>query len=211
VCQAETLVPLSRHDLVAGLRQLAPGTDAALIDQTATEILTRVPSDTPQYNAQLNRLAASYAASLLDATAPVRLFISYASQDDAALNSVLDALEPLRKQSLVQPWSIRDLPAGVEWRSEIAKQLSLAEIVLLVGTKNYVRLKQWDSLNMPQLVARQSRDELRLLTVRVDEDVDTHRLDPALPIVDLTDLSKAVTTAVDAIRRRRVQRTGGGR
>lgn len=74
-----------------------------------------------------------------------------------------------------------------------------------------MRLKQWESLNMPQLVTRQARDELRLLVVRLDDDVDTGALDPRLPIVDLKDLTNAVTTAAAAIRRRRVQRTGSAR
>ena len=99
----------------------------------------------------------------------------------------------------------------MEWRSEIAKQLSLSEIVLLVGTKNYVRLKQWESLNMSQLLTRQERGELRVLIVRLDRDTDAHGLDPRLPIVDISDLKPALTEAAAAIRRRRVQRTGGGR
>jgi hypothetical protein len=211
LCQVESLVPLSKDDLVSGLRQLAPGTDAALIDQTATEILARVPPDTPQFNAQLNRLAASYAASLLDAIAPVRLFISYASQDENALNSVLDIVERLRREGLVQPWSTRDLQAGMEWRSEIAKQLSLAEIVLLVGTKNYVRLKQWESLNVPQLQARQARGEVRVLVARLDSETDAGALETMFPTADLDSLTAALTDAASAIRRRRVQRTGSGR
>ena len=205
--RVERLTPLSKADIKAGFQRLGLGADGHLIQSAIDEISDQASSDLPRHNTAVNRLAASMAASFIDAGAPARVFISYAYQDADLLKEVVAQLDPLRAQGLIEIWSDRDIQAGADWRNEIARAAASAEIVLLFVSEAYQRLKHADSL-LPHLTDRQQRGEVLVLPVRLSPDANPG----ALGLVQMVEPSKMVETVREAaldIRARRRRRTKG--
>ena len=64
--------------------------------------------------------------------APVRLFYSYAHEDEKLRAELERHLKILQHRGLIQPWHDRAIVPGALWDAEIAQQLLQADLVLLL-------------------------------------------------------------------------------
>jgi len=64
--------------------------------------------------------------------APVRLFYSYAHEDEKLRAELERHLKILQHRGLIQPWHDRAIVPGALWDAEIAQQLLRADLVLLL-------------------------------------------------------------------------------
>ena len=63
---------------------------------------------------------------------PIKVFFSYAHEDEALLNKLKTHLRPLQRQGLIDIWDDRDISAGMVWEQEIDKHLNTAQIILYI-------------------------------------------------------------------------------
>lgn len=67
-----------------------------------------------------------------DAERGVRVFISYAHEDEDLKNELEKHLKVLKRSSKVNVWSDRQLVAGQEWDESIMAELNTAHVILLL-------------------------------------------------------------------------------
>jgi TIR domain len=62
----------------------------------------------------------------------VKIFFSYAHEDELLLNELKTHLEALKRQGLIDMWYDRNISAGTEWAKEIDTHLDTSQIILLL-------------------------------------------------------------------------------
>ncbi len=67
----------------------------------------------------------------------IKIFISYAHQDEEFSDELQRYLSILRKQYSIQVWDYRMVLAGVNWRNEVLKNLSNSDIVLFLISADF--------------------------------------------------------------------------
>ncbi len=60
----------------------------------------------------------------LNPTSPIRIFYSYAHEDEPLRKELEKHLSSLKRQELITDWHDRDISAGAEWASEIDSNLN---------------------------------------------------------------------------------------
>jgi hypothetical protein len=70
--------------------------------------------------------------------APVKLFYSFAQEDEALRIELEKHLANLKRQGLISDWHHRRIDAGRDWRTEVDAHLSEAEVILLLVSKDFI-------------------------------------------------------------------------
>ena len=81
---------------------------------------------------------ATLAGSAPASAAPVTLFYSYAHEDEALREELQGHLKLLERRGLIAPWHDRKIVAGADWGAEIDLNLTHAELVLLLVSKDFI-------------------------------------------------------------------------
>lgn len=68
----------------------------------------------------------------VSSTSPIRIFYSYAHEDELLRKELEKHLSSFKRQGLITDWHDRDISAGAEWASEIDSNLNAAHIILLL-------------------------------------------------------------------------------
>lgn len=71
-------------------------------------------------------------------TQPIKLFYSYAHEDEDLRNQLDDHLSSLKQQNLISGWYDRDISAGALWSEEIQRHLRSARIILLLVSRSFL-------------------------------------------------------------------------
>ncbi|MEL6866833.1 MAG: toll/interleukin-1 receptor domain-containing protein [Bacteroidota bacterium] len=75
---------------------------------------------------------------MFDPNIPVKIFTSYA-HDDESLREKLDKhMAMIRRHPAVHIWNDRGIEPGEEWDEEIKKELDSADIILLLVSSNFL-------------------------------------------------------------------------
>lgn len=69
---------------------------------------------------------------------PVRVFISYAHEDEELRQRLESHLASLRRQAAIDVWTDRQIVAGQQWAEEIDDRIELAEMVLLLVSADFL-------------------------------------------------------------------------
>jgi cellulose biosynthesis protein BcsQ len=69
---------------------------------------------------------------------PANLFISYSYKDKKLIEELEIHLSLLRRQAIIDAWSIGQISAGTEWAKEINSRLEEADIILLLISSDYL-------------------------------------------------------------------------
>jgi CheY-like chemotaxis protein len=72
------------------------------------------------------------------ATTPVSLFYSYAHEDEALRDELRGHLKILERRGLLSSWHDREIRAGEDWHAKIDEQLKMADLVLLLVSKDFI-------------------------------------------------------------------------
>ncbi|HUP24373.1 MAG TPA: CHASE2 domain-containing protein [Thermoanaerobaculia bacterium] len=105
------------------------------------------------------------AATSSGSAAPV--FVSFAHEDKAWLQRLLQMLRPLERQGLVEVWSDEEIRAGDQWRPAIARSLDEARIAVLLVSPAFLASDFIAHDELPPLLAASRERGLRLLCVHV--------------------------------------------
>ncbi len=107
----------------------------------------------------MNRLGAMANASL-------HLVYSYSHKDERMLNRLRTHLAVLRRHEGMTEWYDRDIEAGAKWRQEIAEQLNLADLILLLVSADYLASDFCYEEEMRRAIERSDRRLLKNGLVR---------------------------------------------
>ncbi|SRR6266487_1416171 len=69
---------------------------------------------------------------------PIKIFISYAHEDEALRERLDKHLSHLKQQNLISVWHDRDIKAGTEWKYEIDTYLEQAHLILLLISPDFM-------------------------------------------------------------------------
>ena len=69
--------------------------------------------------------------------AGVRIFISYAHEDEALKKELDKCMKVLKRSSKIQVWNDRELIAGQEWDAAIMAELAAADVILLLVSVDF--------------------------------------------------------------------------
>ena len=72
------------------------------------------------------------------ASGPVKLFYSYAHEDEAQRERLETHLKLLKRQGLLQDWHDRDISGGSVWARQISTHLETADIILLLISPDFI-------------------------------------------------------------------------
>ncbi len=96
---------------------------------------------------------------------PVKVFISYAHEDEPLSKELEKQLKSLRRQGLIEVWHDRDISAGTEWERETNKHLNDADIILLLVSPDFMDSDYCYSIEMSRAMERHSRGEARVIPI----------------------------------------------
>jgi CheY-like chemotaxis protein len=95
-------------------------------------------------------------------TPPVSLFYSYAHEDEALRDELRGHLKILERRGLLSSWHDREIKPGEEWHSRIDAQLQMADLVLLLVSKDFI---ESDYIFGNELTVAMQRHDAGLSTV----------------------------------------------
>jgi len=93
---------------------------------------------------------------------PVSLFYSYAHEDEALRDELRGHLKILERRGLLSSWHDREITPGEDWHSRIDAQLQMADLVLLLVSKDFI---ESDYIFGRELTVAMQRHEAGLSTV----------------------------------------------
>jgi hypothetical protein len=96
---------------------------------------------------------------------PVRIFVSYAHEDDALRDELMTHLSLLVRQGLIAPWQDRSIRPGDDWESAIDENLEAADIVLLLVSADFMASDYIESKELRRALERHDAGEARVIPV----------------------------------------------
>lgn len=97
----------------------------------------------------------------------VRVFISYAHEDDGLREKLQTHLSQLKRDGLVAAWDDRQIPAGKEWADEIDSRLEDADITLLLVSADFINSDFCYGKEMTRAIQRHEDEKDRAIVIPV--------------------------------------------
>jgi tetratricopeptide (TPR) repeat protein len=101
-------------------------------------------------------------------TRPIKLFLSYAHEDEAACRELLKHLGGLRQDGLIETWTDHQIPAGAEWHPEIARKLDEADLILLLITAGFLNSNFCYTTEMVRAIERHDQHSAVVIPIITD-------------------------------------------
>lgn len=95
----------------------------------------------------------------------MKLFYSYAHEDEPLRQELEKHLSTLRRQRLIDDWHDRKIGAGDEWKAQIDKNLDAADVILLLVSADFLTSDYcWDD-EMKRTLERHAQGTARVIPV----------------------------------------------
>jgi hypothetical protein len=95
----------------------------------------------------------------------LKLFISYSHSDEELKDELIKHLEPLRHRNMIEEWHDRKITAGKEWGKEISRELSSADIILLLISIDFINSEYCYGTEMERAIERHQKGEARVIPI----------------------------------------------
>ena len=128
---------------------------------------------------------------------PVSLFYSYAHEDEALRDELRGHLKILERRGLLSSWHDREIKPGEDWHAKIDEQLQMADLVLLLVSKDFI---ESDYIFGNELTVAMQRHQAGFATVvpiivrAIDIDPEDREALPFLSLQGLPTDMRAVTS-----------------
>ena len=96
---------------------------------------------------------------------PLKVFISYAHEDDKLCEEFVKYLSQLRHDSLIEDWHDRRLTGGSEWEGQIDEHLDTADIVVLLVSQDFLNSRYCYDVEMKRALDRHKQRKTRVVPV----------------------------------------------
>jgi hypothetical protein len=95
----------------------------------------------------------------------LRVFISYASADESLRQELDKHLSLLKRESVVETWTFRNIDAGAHWRSTIDAELEAAQIILLLVSASFIASDYCWNIEMRRALQRHREGGARVIPI----------------------------------------------
>jgi TIR domain len=138
----------------------------------------------------------------------LRIFISYAPQDDHFRGKLIAHLSSLKREGLVALWTDRDIAAGDDRETAIDENLEEADVILLLVSQDFIDSDYIQSKELKRALARHQADEALVVPIIVRpadwENAPFARFQAiptdATPVTKWPDLDEAWVDVVKSLR-----------
>jgi hypothetical protein len=97
----------------------------------------------------------------------LKLMCSYAHKDALLWDELRTHLSPLRREGILATWYDRQILAGDEWRAEIAREMEIADIILLLVSADFVASEFCYDVELRRALERHESRQARVVPVIV--------------------------------------------
>src|SRR5262249_10187360 len=141
-------------------------------------------------------------------SAPLKLFYSFADEDEEFRRALETHLAMLKWQGMIADWHHRKISAGASLQEEVDEQIEAADIVLFLISSDFLASEYCYGVEMARAIARHEQGKARLIPVLVRaadwEDSPVGRLAPLpanrVPVKSAPDPDKAWTEVAKGVR-----------
>lgn len=95
----------------------------------------------------------------------VRVFISYAREDEVFRKALEQGLKQLQRQGLIEIWHDRKIRAGEEWEGRISGELEAADVVVLLVSRDFIDSDYCTDVEVTRALSRHERGEAVVVPV----------------------------------------------
>jgi TIR domain len=99
--------------------------------------------------------------------ARTRVFVSYSHRDRKWLDRVKVHLKPLVREGAIELWEDTRITAGVDWRAELKRELTLARVAILLVSADYLASDFVATEELPALLRAAEEDGAQILMLIV--------------------------------------------
>ncbi|MBP6490561.1 MAG: toll/interleukin-1 receptor domain-containing protein, partial [Thauera sp.] len=96
---------------------------------------------------------------------PVDLFYSYAHEDEPLRDELDGHLALLRRKGVIRPWHDRGIVPGQQWDEAIDAQLTRADLILLLVSKDFLNSDYIWGKELAVAIARAERGDASVVPV----------------------------------------------
>jgi hypothetical protein len=97
--------------------------------------------------------------------APLRVFYSYAHEDEPLRQKLDTHLKVLQRQGLIASWSDRQIGAGQEWKEAIDLKLETADVILLLVSSSFLASDYCYDVEMARAMERHDAREALVVPI----------------------------------------------
>jgi tetratricopeptide (TPR) repeat protein len=98
---------------------------------------------------------------------PVRVFYSYAHEDEALRDELEKHLSLMQRQGIIQAWHDREITAGRAWKDAFDQHLEAAELILLLISPDFLHSDYCYDIEMRHALARHDAGEAWVLPIHL--------------------------------------------
>jgi hypothetical protein len=98
-------------------------------------------------------------------TVAVKLFISYAHEDEKLREKLVKQLSTLKRQGAIEGWHDRDITAGSEWSGQIDEHLEQAGIILLLISADFLDSDFCSDVELKRAMERHKSGSARVIPI----------------------------------------------
>src|SRR5262249_19720362 len=98
-------------------------------------------------------------------TEPIKIFFSYAHEDEELENELEDHLANLRNQGIISYWDDREIRGGKEWHPKIMSHLNSAQIILLLVSPDFMASHYCCEMELKLAMERHKPGEARVIPI----------------------------------------------
>lgn len=95
----------------------------------------------------------------------LKIFLSYAHEDEAMKNELDKSLIMLKRSSMIEMWQDRKILAGDQWDESINNELASADIILLLVSVDFNNSQYIWEKELDVAMQRQQKGEARVIPV----------------------------------------------
>ncbi len=100
---------------------------------------------------------------------PIKLFYSYAHEDEALRERLEVHLKLLKRQGILQDWHDRDISAGSEWAQQISAHLESADLILLLISPDFIASDYCWDIELKRAMERHEAGEACVIPIILRE------------------------------------------
>jgi hypothetical protein len=96
---------------------------------------------------------------------PIKVFLSYAREDESLLRELETHLSSLKRQGLISTWYDRKIVAGANWANVIDQHLEQASLILLLVSADFLASDYCYQVEMKYAIARHEAGEAHVVPI----------------------------------------------
>lgn len=98
---------------------------------------------------------------------PVKIFISYAREDEQFKDELEKRLVPYVRNNLIDSWNDRAILPGMEWDQEIKAQMNAADVIIFLVSSDFLASDYINDVELVKAMQRSDKGNVKIVPVVV--------------------------------------------